>query len=55
MKTTFEEFISDPKRKEGFEEEYNEFLLSEFILEKMENEKELAMKYRQDYLNRRQK
>jgi len=39
MKTTFEEFISDPKRKEEFEKEYNEFLLSEFIVEKMEKEK----------------
>ena len=39
MKSTFEEFISDPKRKEEFDKEYNEFLLSEFILEKMELEK----------------
>jgi DNA-binding Xre family transcriptional regulator len=39
MKSTFEEFISDPKRKKEFEKEYNEFLLSEFVLEKMEIEK----------------
>jgi len=39
MKSTYEEFISDPKRKEEFDKEYNEFLLSEFVLEKMENEK----------------
>ena len=38
MKSTYEEFISDPKRKEEFEKEYNEFLLSEFVLEKMEEE-----------------
>lgn len=39
MKTTFEEFIlDDPKEKEKFDKEYDEFLLSEFILEKMEAE-----------------
>jgi len=38
MKSTYEEFISDPKRKEKFDKEYNDFLLSEFILEKMELE-----------------
>ena len=38
MKSTFEEFISDSKRKEKFEKEYNAFLLSEFVLEKMESE-----------------
>ena len=38
MKSTFDEFISDPKRKKEFEKEYNEFLLSEFVLEKMETE-----------------
>jgi len=38
MKSTYEEFISDPKRKEEFDKEYNEFLLSEFVLEKMEEE-----------------
>jgi len=38
MKSTYEEFISDPKRKAKFDKEYNEFLLSEFILEKMEAE-----------------
>jgi DNA-binding Xre family transcriptional regulator len=39
METTFDKFInSNPKRKEKFEKEYNEFLLSEFVLEKMELE-----------------
>jgi len=39
MKTTFDKFInSNPKRKEKFDKEYNEFLLSEFVLEKMESE-----------------
>jgi len=38
MKTTYEEFISDPKRKENFDKEYNDFILSEFVLEKMESE-----------------
>jgi len=39
METTFDKFInSNPKRKEKFEKEYNDFLLSEFILEKMEQE-----------------
>ena len=39
METTYDKYInSNPKRKEKFEKEYNEFLLSEFILEKMEME-----------------
>jgi len=38
MKSTYEEFISDPIRKAEFDKEYNEFLLSEFILEEMEKE-----------------
>jgi DNA-binding Xre family transcriptional regulator len=39
METTFDKIInSNPKRKEKFDKEYNEFLLSEFILEKMEEE-----------------
>ena len=39
METTFDKFISsNPKRKAKFEKEYNDFLLSEFILEKMEQE-----------------
>ena len=38
MKSTFDEFISDPQRKKKFEKEYNDFLLSEFVLEKMEEE-----------------
>ena len=40
MKTTFDRFITnDPEQKALFDKEYNEFLLSEFILEKMEEEK----------------
>ena len=40
METTYDRYInSNPKRKERFEKEYNEFLLSEFVLEKMEEEK----------------
>ena len=40
MVSTFDKLInSNPKRKEKFEKEYNEFLLSEFVLEKMEEEK----------------
>jgi len=40
METTFDKFInSNPKRKEKFYKEYNEFLLSEFVLERMEAEK----------------
>ena len=39
METTFDKFItSNPKRKEKFDKEYNEFLLSEFVLERMELE-----------------
>ena len=40
METTFDKYITDnPKRKAKFEKEYNDFLLSEFVLEKMEEEK----------------
>jgi len=40
METTFDKFInSDPEEKAKFEREYNSFLLSEFLLEKMESEK----------------
>ena len=39
MESTFDKFInSNPKRKKKFDKEYNEFLLSEFVLEKMESE-----------------
>jgi DNA-binding Xre family transcriptional regulator len=39
METTFDRLInSNPKRKEKFDKEYNEFLLSEFVLEKIESE-----------------
>jgi len=39
MESTFDKFInSDPKEKERFDKAYNEFLLSEFVLEKMETE-----------------
>ena len=40
METTFDKFINnDLEQKALFEKEYNEFLLSEFVLEKMEEEK----------------
>ena len=40
METTFDKYITNnPKRKAKFEKEYNDFLLSEFVLEKMEEEK----------------
>ena len=40
METTFDKYINnDPEQKALFEKEYNEFLLSEFVLEKMEKEK----------------
>jgi transcriptional regulator with XRE-family HTH domain len=39
METTFDKFINDdPDEKKIFEREYNNFLLSEFLLEKMEEE-----------------
>jgi DNA-binding Xre family transcriptional regulator len=39
METTFDKFInSNLKRKEKFDKEYNDFLLSEFVLENMESE-----------------
>ena len=40
METTFDKFInSDPEEKRKFDQEYNEFLLSEFVIDKMEEEK----------------
>jgi DNA-binding Xre family transcriptional regulator len=40
METTFDKFITNnPEEKKKFDKEYNEFLLSEFVLEKMEAEK----------------
>jgi DNA-binding phage protein len=39
METTFDKFINnDPKEREIFEKEYNDFLISEFVLRKMEEE-----------------
>ena len=39
MTSTFDKFINDnPEQKALFEKKYNEFLLSEFVLEKMEEE-----------------
>jgi Zn-dependent peptidase ImmA (M78 family) len=39
METTFDKFINnDPKEREIFEKEYNDFLVSEFVLQKMEEE-----------------
>ena len=39
MKSTFDTFITDnPDQKEKFDREYEDFLLSEFIVQKMEEE-----------------
>ncbi|MDR0822354.1 MAG: hypothetical protein LBN20_01050 [Endomicrobium sp.] len=39
MQTTFDKFINnDVKEKEIFNKEYSDFVLSEFVLEKMEQE-----------------
>ncbi|MDR1317035.1 MAG: XRE family transcriptional regulator [Spirochaetales bacterium] len=39
IKTTFDKFITrNPKEREIFEKEYNDFLISEFVLQKMEEE-----------------
>lgn len=39
MKSTFDKFITnDPKQKALFDQEYDEFLLSEFIIQKMKEE-----------------
>ena len=39
METTFDIYIgNDEKEKELFDREYNDFLLSEFVLQKMEEE-----------------
>ncbi|GHV21191.1 hypothetical protein FACS189494_06230 [Spirochaetia bacterium] len=39
METTFEKFIINaPKEKELFDKEYNDFLLSEIVLQKMEED-----------------
>ena len=39
MKSTFDKFINDdPKQKTAFDKEYADFLLSEFIIQKMEEE-----------------
>jgi len=39
METTFDKFITNnPGEREKFEREYSDFLLSEFVLEKMEQE-----------------
>jgi len=37
--TTFERMMQDPKFKAEFDKGYNEFLISEFMIEKMEEEK----------------
>ena len=39
MKSTFDEFITNnPEQKAKFDKEYEEFLISEFIIQKMEEE-----------------
>lgn len=37
-KSTFDEFMEDSEQKKLFDEEYSKFLLSEFLLEAMEEE-----------------
>ncbi len=34
--SSFDAFVSDPKKKANFEKEYAQFLLSEFLIEEME-------------------
>ena len=41
--TTFDRLMQDPKFKEEFEKGYNEFLISEFMIEKME-EKNISVR-----------
>ena len=36
--TTFDRLMQDPKFKDEFKKGYNEFLISEFMIEKMEEE-----------------
>ena len=36
--TTFDRLMQDPNFKDEFEKGYNEFLISEFMIEKMEEE-----------------
>jgi DNA-binding Xre family transcriptional regulator len=44
METTFDKFINNnPKEREIFEKEYNDFLLSELVLQKIE-EKNISIK-----------
>ena len=44
MKSKFDEFITDnPKQKAKFDQEYEDFLISEFIIEKM-NEENLSVR-----------
>jgi DNA-binding Xre family transcriptional regulator len=38
FESTFDEFISDPERKENFEKGYKEFILSELIIALMEED-----------------
>jgi DNA-binding Xre family transcriptional regulator len=37
--STFEKFMQDPKQKKLFDKEYNQFLLKEFLLEAMDENK----------------
>lgn len=38
LETTFSKFMKDEEQMKKFNEEYNQFLLSEFLLEAMEKE-----------------
>ncbi|MBN2655934.1 MAG: helix-turn-helix transcriptional regulator [Spirochaetales bacterium] len=42
-KTTCDKFLEDRKQKEQFEKEYNQFLLSEFLLDAM-NENHISVR-----------
>lgn len=42
-KTTFEKFLENEEQKDIFNKEYNQFLLSEFLLEAM-NEKHMSVR-----------
>ena len=43
LTTTFNEFMKDPKQKEKFDKEYNNFLIKEFLLEAM-NENHISVR-----------
>ncbi len=48
VRSTFEQFMSNPEQKEIFEKEYAQFLFSELLLEAMEEEKISVRKLSQE-------